>query len=94
MDRKTLRHFILALSVVSLIPAVIHSKPKKPPPGNTMTFTPEDTGQTPAPEDTPATPPPEAPKKKARAAAVQQASDDKASAGPASKVLERALKLY
>jgi TolA-binding protein len=94
MDRKTLLHFVLALSVVSLVPRVSHSKPKKPPPGNTMTFTPEDTGQTPAPDDAPP-PPADNPKPQKKAVkAVQQASDDKAATGPASKVLERALKLY
>ncbi|MSP59381.1 MAG: hypothetical protein EXR72_03390 [Myxococcales bacterium] len=107
MDRNALRH-ALALAtagVIALTPAFgdAKPKPKKDSGGDTMTFSPEDTGQPVAPPPPAADDPaPEAKKKKKRAEpvaapqgpAVQQATDDKAAAGPASKTLERALKLY
>ena len=106
MDRHVLRHFaaLVAAGMLTTAPAVGLAKPKKPAGGSpTMTFTPEDTGQAPAPAAEPeAAPSAETPKKKKKGdsppaavvAPVQQAVDDKASAGPASKTLERALKLY
>ncbi len=101
VERGTMRNvlnpvvaFTFAAGLIHVTPAL--AKPKKPKDnGPTMTFTPEDTGQ--APPDTPPpadTPPPQVKKSKSRGAAVAQVSDEKASAGPASKVLERALKLY
>src|SRR5205823_828080 len=84
--------------VIAVTPALSSAKPKKPKDsGGTMTFSPEDTGQTPSPaEPAPAEPAATTKKKKKgadAAPAVAQASDDK-SAGPASKTLEHALKLY
>ena len=60
-----------------------------------MLFRSEETGQAPDAPPPPAAEAP-APKKKGKpaAAAVAQATDEKSSTGPASKTLERALKLY
>ena len=113
MDRNALRS-ALALATAGLIalaPSLSSARPKKhkqqeeAPAGNTMSFSPEDTGQVPADQAPPPEAQPEAPKKRkkrggsdANAApsgpAAVQVTDEKASSGPASKTLERALKLY
>ncbi len=94
--------------MIALAPAVGNAK-KKPKhkdadtAGNTMTFTPEDTGQVPAAAAPTADDSPKKRKKRgadaasaaaAPATAAAQVSDEKTAVGPASKTLERALKLY
>src|SRR4030095_11355669 len=60
MERNALRHivsFATLSAMIAVTPTIALAKPKKPPPatGNTMNFSPEDTGQTPA--DAPPPPP-------------------------------------
>jgi TolA-binding protein len=103
-DRHTFRKLLglAAACALALTPALASAKPPKkgggapPPAGGGMTFSPEETGQAAPPDPTP--PPPAkkaaAPARKSGGAPVAQATDDKAAAGPSSKTLDRALKLY